>query len=123
MWLSYAGFVFCGLAVVFSSQLSISNRTEDGLTACIFALMFVFFRSAAKNKIGYCTKTVLWLLPFLLAMSVTVAAGVVQDNFTIDLIAGAMVGAAGAYVSIRAAKPFGIPREGAGPSAPGSSIQ
>lgn len=123
MWLSYAGFVFFGLAVVFSSQLSISNRTEDGLTACIFALMFVFFRSAAKNKIGYCTKTVLWLLPFLLAMSVTVAVGVVQDNFTIGVIAGAIVGAAGAYVSIRAERPFGIPRQGASPPAEGSPIR
>ena len=121
MWLSCTGLVSCVLVSLFWPQLS--NTTKDGLAACIFALMFVLFRSGAKNKRGYCTKWDLWFLPFFLAMSVTVAAGAVQDNLTIELIAGAIVGAAGAYVSIRAAKPFGIPREGAGPSAPGSSIQ
>lgn len=121
MWLSGTGLVFCALVLLFWPQLS--NTTEDGLVACFYALTFVLFRSAAKNQRGYCTKWDLWFLPFFLAMSVTVAAGAVQDNFTIELIAGTIVGAAGAYVSIRAAKPFGIPREGAGPSAPGSSIQ
>ena len=123
MWLSFAGLVICGLASIFSSQLSMSNTTEDGLLACFFALMFVLFRFAAKDRRGYCIKLDLWILPFFLAMSVSVAAGAVQDNVTISLIAGAIVGAAGAYVSIRAARPFGIPREGAGPPATDSSIQ
>ena len=121
MWLSCTGLVSCVLVFLFWPQLS--NTTKDGLAACIFALMFVLFRSAAKNQRGYCTKWDLWLLPFLLAMSMTVAAGVVQDNFTIDIIAGAMVGAAGAYVSIRSERPFGIPRECASPPTEGSPIR
>lgn len=121
MWLSCTGLVSCVLVYFFWPQLS--NTTKDGLAACIYALMFVLFRSAAKNQRGYCTRWDLWFLPFFLAMSVTVAAGAVQDNFTIELIAGAIVGAAGAYVSIRAERPFGIPREGACPPAPDSSIQ
>ena len=123
MWLSFAGLVICGLALFFSSQLSMSNTTEDGLLACFCALAFVLFRSGAKDRRGYCTKFDLWLLSFLLALTVSVAAGAVQDNVTISLIAGAIVGAAGAYVSIRAARPFGIPREGAGPPATDSPIQ
>ena len=101
-----------GISALAWSQLT--TTLEDGLVACFFALWFVFSRHVAKKR-GHCTKLDRWQMSFALAVAATAGAAVIHPGTrAIPLIAGAVVGAVSACVSIRAARPFGIPRRGPG---------